>query len=202
VPTLKPAADPRAARGCGVVFCAIWLGFCVFWCFAALASRQPQMVLCAIPHIAVGVGILMWIVKPAVMALKVGAAEVEISSAAVHPGERFQFRFQLPVRQALDVDKIAVRFLFRESATYSQGTTTRTDTNDQVLWEWEQPHTHYEASQSIQVEQALQVPAGAMHSFSATHNKLQYLVVVHVAIVGWPDFKEEYAVQVAPGRTQ
>lgn len=200
MPTLKPAADPRAARGCGVLFCTIWLGFCVFWCFAALGSRQPQMILCAIPHIAVGVGLLFWIVKPAVMALKVGAPEVEISSDVVHTGDRFQFRFRQPVRQMLDVDRIAVRFLFRESASYSQGTTNRTDTNDQLLWEWEQPRTHFEAGQSIDLEQSLQILPGAMHSFSAMHNKLQYLVQVHVAIAGWPDFKEDYEVQVAPER--
>lgn len=201
MPTLKPAANSRAACGCLLGFCVIWLGFCVIWSVTALSSGRPQMILCAIPHIAIGVGMLMWVAKPAVMALKVGAPEVEISSDLVHAGDQFQFRFCQPVRQTLDIDKITVRFLFRESASYSQGTTTRTDTNDQVLSEWEQPRIHFEANQSIQLEQALHVPAGAMHSFSATHNKLQYLVAVHVAIVGWPDFKEEYEVQVAPGRT-
>lgn len=201
MPTLKPTMNTGMGRGCALVFCIGWLGFCIFWCITALKVGSPFMMLCTIPHLIFGIGLLCWIAKPTVLALKVGPPEVEVSGSPLHPGETFRFRFQQPVRQSIAVDKISLRFLFRESATYVQGTTTRTDKDDRVLWEWEQPVASFGAGQSILLEHVLEVPAGAMHTFAAAHNKLQYLVTVHVAIAGWPDFQEEYEVQVVPEGT-
>jgi hypothetical protein len=37
-----------------------------------------------------------------------------------------------------------------------------------------------------------------MHSFEATRNRLRWLIKVKVEIKGWPDFDDEYAIQVLP----
>ena len=44
--------------------------------------------------------------------------------------------------------------------------------------------------------QEFEVPRGAMHSFTASRNKLAWLLRVSVALPGWPDVNEEYPLTV------
>ena len=44
----------------------------------------------------------------------------------------------------------------------------------------------------------MSVPAGAMHSFKADHNEINWMLVVEGDVAGWPDYKRSFPVIVRP----
>ena len=42
------------------------------------------------------------------------------------------------------------------------------------------------------------MPAGAMHSFKADHNEINWSLVVEGDVAGWPDYKRSFSVIVCP----
>ena len=195
--TISRAGTP-AVRGCMLVFVVFWLGGVLFWMGMAFLGGHPQTALCGVPHLLIGLAMLAGWIWPMVVSAKVGEPEIEVSKEPLYPGDPFTFKLRQPVRAEMDVDQVSVRLVFRESATYTQGTTTNTVNEDQVLGEGLQPGRRYQAGSEISFQHPFSNPPGAMHSFSAANNKLQYLLRVHVAIKGWPDFKQDYEIQVEP----
>ena len=44
----------------------------------------------------------------------------------------------------------------------------------------------------------LRVPPGAMHSFHADHNEVNWKLVVKGSVIGWPDYEREFQIVVNP----
>ena len=83
----------------------------------------------------------------------------------------------------------------REEATYRRGTSTATDRHvfhSEVLFEAR--HAMAIARGSL----AFQIPAGSMHSWSATHNKVAWALKLEGEIPRWPDLAEEFPLEVLP----
>lgn len=87
----------------------------------------------------------------------------------------------------------------KEEATYKAGKNQHTDTN--IFFKKE----IYCASAPAlnQTGQAdFDIPAEAMHSFEAAHNKILWEIAVNGSIEKWPDIREEYKITVTPSGTQ
>lgn len=156
------------------------------------------MWLFGVPFIAIGVFLLVGSLWNMFAGLKVAPPEVSVSRTELRPGESFNVTYVQRFRLATTLQDCRVELVFRESATYTQGTDTRTDTHEQVVMFFEGPAGHFDPGAEVRRDGTLQIPADAMHSFEATHNKLQWFVRVHVDVQEWPDMTELFDLTVLP----
>jgi hypothetical protein len=127
---------------------------------------------------------------------------VEISDHPLRPGEECR----LFVSQAgrLKMNSLEVLLVCEEAATYRQGTDTRTETREVCRQEvFRREGFEVRHGMPFEAECELVVPAGAMHSFKADHNEVNWRLVVRGNAAGWPDYKRAFPVIIHPpnGRT-
>lgn len=89
-----------------------------------------------------------------------------------------------------------VRLEGREEATYSRGTRTATDRNVFARLDIAAATAPQEMRSG---SGNVTIPASAMHSFAATHNKIIWSIRIAGEIPRWPDLNEEFALVVLPG---
>lgn len=196
--SLRASADSRRGRGCIFLFASFWIAFSLLWTFLAWRGGGGWTWLFGVPFIAIGLLMLAGGLWRTVASLKVAPPQVSVSKTELRPGERFSVvylqRFRLPAM----LQDCRIELLFRESATYRQGTDTRTDTHEKVYDFFDGPAGQFEAGAEARRDGTLQVPADAMHSFEASNNKLEWFVRVHVDVQEWPDMVELYDLTVLP----
>jgi hypothetical protein len=83
----------------------------------------------------------------------------------------------------------------REEATYRRGTTTTTDRN--VFLNLQIFETT-DRAQMAQGTTTVQIPAGVMHTFSASNNKIVWTLLIDGDIPRWPNVSLEFPVTVLP----
>jgi hypothetical protein len=184
------------------VACVSWNA--TVWGFAAVAvagflEGKPDWLLAAfvVPFLAVGIGLIVLLVRGLLVAAGVGPTRVEISDHPLRPGGRYR----LFVSQAgrLTLKRLEVALVCEEEATYRQGTDTRTEScetlRESVL---RQERFEMRRGQPFEAECEFSVPADAMHSFQADHNKVQWKVVVVGDAEGWPEYRRGFPVVVRP----
>jgi hypothetical protein len=127
---------------------------------------------------------------------RVTRPDVALSTQAPRVGEVVTLSYKQSFRTATEVQGIRFQLILRELATYRRGTDTVTVTHDNVAQEYQIAGRRFEAGEGFQDQRQFQ--AQGMHSFSASSNKLNWLIHVQVEMAGWPAFVEEYPLQVAP----
>jgi hypothetical protein len=198
--SLKPPAG-QSARGCALLFALVWIAFTVFHTVGSWRQGMPPaFLLIELPFFAVGIGMLAWVFWPAIVGMRIARPEVAVSSDALRVGEEFTFAYRQLLKRAADLRRVAIEFVFRETAIYRRGTDTVTVTHETPIETFERDGKYFGAGETLSEELALRVPADGMHTLDAPRNKLQWFVKVHVEIAGWPDFKEEYEIPVIPER--
>jgi hypothetical protein len=91
--------------------------------------------------------------------------------------------------------RLTIELRGHEEASYRQGTSTRTDKQVFALLPLVDTQDRFTLAQGqVRVE----VPAGTMHSFEATHNKVAWTLHLRGEIARWPDLAEEIEVVVTP----
>ncbi len=199
--SLQASADTRRGRGCILLFALFWLGFSLLWTFLAWRGSGGLGWLFGVPFIAIGLLLFAGSLWRTFAALKVAPPQISMSKTDLRPGESFSVvyvqRFRLPTM----LQDCRIELGFRESATYTQGTDTRTDTHEKIEGFFEGPVGQFEAGAEVRRDGALQIPVDAMHSFEAEHNKLQWFVRVHVDVQEWPDMIELFDLNVLPERS-
>ncbi len=215
--TLKPPAESRRMRGCLAVFAVVWLiGSCASLLFVgvpmvlSVASGAESLstaagpllftVLFTVPFVLVGAGLLVFSLWPMIVGLRVTRPEVIVSEDAVRPGDTFSFSFRQTFKRAAEMKQASFQLVLRETAIYRRGTDTYTVNHDYVVQRHDLPPRSFQAGEMLSDQRLWQIPADAMHTYVADHNRLRWLILAQVGIGGWPDFKEEYEVQVLPER--
>lgn len=125
-------------------------------------------------------------------------ATVTLARGAVPPGGAAELEWTFDGRYDR-IRRLTLRLEGRERATYRRGTDTRTDTNVFAavpLFETDRNDLMARGKCS------LHVPAGAMHTFRATHNEIRWFLVLHGEIAKWPDVQEEFEIEVPPPAVQ
>jgi hypothetical protein len=129
--------------------------------------------------------------------VRVGRTAVELSGHPVRPGEPFR----VCVRQEgpLRLHGLRVTLRCEESATYQQGTDTRTE--KKCIYESTVCHRgEVTAERDVPFEHRaeLTLPAGAMHSFASKHNTVEWRLVVQGKPVGLPEIDRSFTFVVVP----
>lgn len=181
-----------------MLFAVFWLAFSLLWTFLAWRGNGGLMWLFGVPFIAIGIFLIVSSLWRRFAGLKVAPPEVSVSRTELRPGESFSVTYVQRFRLPTTLQDCRVELIFRESATYTQGTDTRTDTHEQVIMFFEGAAGHFDAGSEVRRDGTLEIPADAMHSFVGRHNKLQWFVRVLVDVQEWPDMIELYDLTVLP----
>jgi hypothetical protein len=200
---------PMTARTTWTLFAAamaavLWNGIVMVFLVMAISSfaqGDPDWMLTGllVPLLAVGIGLVVYLVRQLLNATGVGPTRVEISAHPLEPGKHYEVFLSQAGR--LSMKSLELWLACDEKATYRQGTDTRTETR-RVFERRCFLREKFEIPQGIPFESRCQieVPEGAMHSFQAGHNEVAWKLVVKGRVTGWPDYVREFQIVVSPAR--
>jgi hypothetical protein len=198
VQKLKRSSISASGQGCFLAFGLLWTSFAVVWTYLFWKESGGFPSVFGLGFVAIGVFMLLAGVWHYFSRVKLGEPILAISKTVMRVGERFNIEYEQTFKQTSDVERMAVDLVLQESATYTQGTNTRTDRHDHLVDSFELPNGQFQAGDVVRKTFAMQIPTDGMHTFVAKHNKLQWFVRVHVDLLGWPDMHESYEIQVLP----
>lgn len=195
---LKPGTSGKAKLIGVSVFAIVWNG--LIWSimlFAILPEFRDGggslfTLIFMAPFVLVGLGAVGGIVYTA-LAMTNPVPVLELASTALHPGARTRLTWQIN-GQVYKMDTFRISLEGRETVTYRRGTNTYTDHHEfhnAVLYESRMAEDFRNGSAE------LAIPAGAMPSFNADHNKIEWHLHVHGSIPRWPDVNNLYPVHIA-----
>ena len=197
---LRSSSSNKTGRGCILGFALFWLGFSVLWTVMAWRSGAGMGALFGVPFILIGIVMIIGAFWRTIASVKIAPPSIHVSKERVRIGENFSVTYEQSFRMPSEVLDSKVELIFRESATYHQGTDTRTDTHEEVIDFFESPAKRFERGEKSRESGTFKIPKDAMHTFNQSKNKLQWFVRVDVDVQGWPDMVEEYEIQVLPER--
>lgn len=182
-----------------LVFATFWNGIVAVAVMSILASNKQQEwgAFVGIGLFGlVGLGLLVGLGYMVARLLLTGKTSCELSAEPLAPGdEAVAFVYQAG---NYAIERSTIRLVCREKATYRQGTDTVTKTNE--AWSTELLN---ELGLTASVSRPLaevrfRVPEGAMHSFKASKNEVEWGISVKLTIAGLPDVDEFFVFRVAP----
>lgn len=169
---------------------------------ASVFAVNSGALLCVLPmgliFLAVGIFLLWATARPYIAEFRVAAPEVTLSKESVRVGEEFQIVYRQHFKRAAEVEKVNITFYFRETATYQRGTDTYTVHHDITHLEHRIPGRHFPGGRYLEERLSLAIPREAMHTFQAHHNQLRWFVEVQVEVADWPDYDEQFEINVLP----
>ena len=185
-----------------LAICVLWNGIVAWFVIVNLHSHLNNrgdwlMTLLLSPFVAVGIGIIWFVVRQVIFTAGMGSTRVEISDHPLMPGQSYELMISHAGRlhrHALEVSLVCV-----EKATYRQGTDTRSEATpiyEQCLYQRDMQDEGPGAEQEDFCQ--VQVPEGAMHSFKSGHNEIKWSLVVRGAVANWPDFRRVFPLIVYP----
>lgn len=176
-------------------FCALWLGGTVPAMVVALRAGSFGGAAFMLLFVAVGVGIL-WAGASKLLA-RTKLPRVEVDAEPAYLGDDLVVRVEQ--RGPASVRRLQVDVECRETARYTVGTDTRTDTSD--VWAasiYDEAPGEIVRGDGVVVEGRVTLPAGLPHSFKAPNNAIEWSVRVRADIANWPDYDERFELCVVP----
>ena len=203
---LPMSNSPGWALVGALVFCLIWNGIVAAFVVVAVRGHrdgQPDWFLTVllVPFLMIGLGAIFFFLRQLLLTTGVGPTLVEISDHPLRRGEGYQIF--LSQAGMLAVNCLRLSLTCEESATYCQGTNTRTETREvyrKTLFE--RKEIKIEPGIPLEVDLSLCVPEGAMHSFAAEHNEINWMLVIEGELANWPRYRRAFPVVVCPGERQ
>ena len=191
---LKPQSTPAMMLAFGALFALVWNGIVSFLVRDVILSGFPILqTLFAIPFVLVGIASLGFCIY-SLMAMFNPKVEIALSNGAVHLGDEFDLAWEI-IGDESCIRQLKITVEGQESATYSRGTSTITDTDT---------FAEIEVAQSNQTEQirfgtaTIRIPPETMHSFDGANNKIKWSIKVHGDIPRWPDVNQTMDFRVKP----
>ncbi len=137
------------------------------------------------------------LVRQVLLTTGTGTTLLEISEHPLYPGRSYEAFLSQTGR--LQVRWFQVQLVCEERATYQQGTDTRT-ASATVYRETVLNERKFEIPPGGAFEKHfnIAIPATAMHSFSAPHNAVSWMLVVRGRMARWPEFERRFPLYVYP----
>jgi len=185
-----------------LVACVAWNGavsvFVVMAVHSILAGISDWlMTLFIVPFLAVGIALVVVFARLLRHTAGIGPTLVEISDHPLLPGHGY--RLFLSQSGNLKLTTIAVSLICEEEAVFRQGTNARIESREvfrQSLYSG--ASAIIRPDEPLEAECDLRIPAEAMHSFRASHNQVQWKLIVHGEVIGWHGFQRSFPVVVRP----
>lgn len=192
---LKSVSSPLGRLVACVIFSAFWngiVGVFVYQIFNDHSGFSLLMGIFLIPFVLIGLGTIglaiyllasLFLPRPSLM----------ISQNIIKPGQQFRLEWAFSGNTER-VSKFTVELVGAEEATYRRGTSTSTD-----RFEFFKREIGSQARGQVgRGSLSAAIPAGAIHSFNSSNNKLIWKLKIHGEIENSPDIKEEYQLIVLP----
>lgn len=191
------SSQPVNSRpGCLAGFSLMWTAFSSIFLFVGLTQGDFVFTLIGGLFTLVGVGLLGYSIMVWYTRFRVGQPQINIAKTTLNVGERFNVFIDHQFSRSVDVEDVSVALIFKETATYQQGTDTRTVTHEHVVQEFTEPGRNFRSGQYLQLQYDLQIPYNAMHSLEVRRNKLEWLLRFKLVVPRLPDFNQEYKLTV------
>ncbi len=184
-----------------LAFCVVWNGAVAVLAVMAIRSHlagKPDwlLTLFVVPFLLIGLGAIVYFLRRLLVAAGIGPTRLEISGHPLQPGG--QYRLFLSQSGRLRIKVLRVSLACEEAATYRQGTNARTETREVYRQELFRREDFEISGQPFESPIELSLPAGAMHSFAADHNEINWALVVEGEAAGWPNYRRAFPVIVRP----
>jgi len=147
-----------------------------------------------LPFVVVGLGLVFAVLRQ-LLVLFNPRVVLTLNPGQLTPGQSAYVNWRVG-GQASRVQRLRITLEGREEASYRRGTDNYTDKETFAVIRIA------DAAQSFEIAEGsgrADVPATAVPTFTASHNKIVWLFKVKMEIAGWPDSEDEYEVLVRPG---
>jgi MFS family permease len=149
-----------------------------------------------IPFVLVGLALILFTLVAflqLISALLLGRVSLELAEHPLSPGAQVELLFE----QAgiVRLGRVRLTLTCTESATFQQGTTTRTEKHEVSSTLIVDPET---SDFTGQLTTTLAVPAEAMHSFEAANNKILWQLNLSGRVLGLLPYSSEFPLVVRP----
>lgn len=192
------SVNSKNSSGCLVLFGLFWIAFSTIFLVTGLGSGDVTFGIFGAVFVMIGVGILVWGGMSYYTRFRVGKPEITISEQMLRVGEAFTIDVFHNFKSNIQLENIRMELLFRETATYQQGTDTRTVTHNHIIADFEEPGGSYHAGHLFQQRYDLRIPPDSMHTLKVRRNKLEWFVRFSMKVPRLPDFVEERELEVVP----
>lgn len=196
--TLRPQSTPWG-RVFGLLLVALfWNGIVSLFLWQVVQGflgGNPSwfLTLFMIPFVLVGLGlILLWV--HSLLSLWNPRAELTLSSASFELGESIEVSWKM-IGNANAIRRLSITVEGVESARYRRGTNTYTDKDTFAKIVVVETENFLDVGEG---KAQFTIPAGQMHSFEGSHNKVLWMLKLQGEIAWWPDVAEEYKLAVMP----
>ena len=182
-----------------LIFCVVWNVSLFVAILIGLHMAGPVSWLLAIvlPLGLIGLGAIAFFIRQLVVATRIGPTMLEISAHPLEPGTRY--RLFLSQSGRVMIRDLRVSLVCEETATYRQGTNSRTETQEVGRHElFRRQQFQIERELPFETELDLNVPEGAMHSFKADHNEINWALRVEGDVDGRRTWRRSFPVIVLP----
>jgi hypothetical protein len=196
---LRPTATPLGKFVGLTFFTLFWNGIVsVFVVFDLQGWRNKAADGCLtaflVPFVLVGLMMIFATVRQLLILFN-PRVHLTLTPGTLTPGGMAYLQWRLTGRGA-GVRRLRIVLEGKEEARYRRGTNTSTDHNTFATIAVADTTAAFEIPAG---NARVDVPAEAVPSFTATHNKIIWSLKVACEIAGWPDSDDEYQVIVRPG---
>lgn len=121
---------------------------------------------------------------------------VSVPRSPLRVGDAFEVICQQSFKREVEVRHFGIAVIFRETARYRRWTDNTSVSHETAVTTFEQPGWTARPAQPLSQTLRSQIPAEAMHSFTAKRNRLDWIVKVELSLAGRPDISEEFTLPV------
>lgn len=185
--------------GCLILFALFWIAFSsLFFLIGLITDAGILFILFGLFFVGIGVVMLIYAIMSLFSRYKIGKPEFYLSATTLKIGQRFDFSANHTFPRRVTIEQIRTSLIFREEATYQQGTDTKTVTHDHIIATHEEPGGHFQPGHLLNLAYQFEIPQDGMHSLKVRRNELIWLLKVEMKIPKLPDFVEELPLTVLP----
>ena len=200
---LKPAQGRFAKLVFIGIFSLIWNGF--VWsvlCFAILpdivkGSGEAWFGLLFLSLFAIIGLVLIGAFIHQLLALTNPRLRLIVNRRTFRPGDLLELEWECSGNPSR-LTSLTIAIEGRESATYTRGTDTSTDTH---VFERTPLATLDDAVAILSGRVKIQLSVETVPTFIASHNKIEWILIVRGVIPRWPDISDDYPITILPPRT-
>lgn len=193
------SSNAANSPGCLIGFGLLWLAFSAPFLIITLSSGADLVgVLVSGLFVLIGLVILAAGALIQFTRMRIGQPQITLSDPVLRVGQTFTASYLHTFPRDVEIGEIHLQLIFRETATYQQGTDTRTVTYDHLIDEHVAPGGTFRAGSFINQSYEFQIPPDGMHNLDVRRNRLQWYLILKMSVPRLPDFVEQLELNVLP----
>lgn len=193
------SSNAANSPGCLIGFGILWLAFTApFFIITLIDGPDLVGALVSGLFVLIGLAILAAGALGQFTRMRIGQPQIALSETVLRVGQTFTASYLHTFSRDVEIGEIRLQLVFRETATYQQGTDTRTVTHDHLINEYVAPGGSFRAGSLINQSYEFQIPPDGMHNLDVRRNRLQWYLIMKMSVPRLPDFVEQLELNVLP----